>query len=91
MAATTPLKNHPAWKDWMAQADPLKEVSKVKKLMACRYSSLPIQLHTTLQNGRFQVVFWKKYSLYKYLMLQKDPLNSSRCQKIQYPERKLRL
>ena len=48
----------------MAQADPLKEVSTVKKLMACRYSSLQIQLHTTLQNGRFQVVFWKKYIVF---------------------------
>ena len=57
MTATAPLKNHPPWKEWMAQADPLKEVSTVKKLMACRYSSLQIQLHTTLQNGRLQVVF----------------------------------
>ena len=65
MATTAPLKNHPSWKEWMAQADPLKEVSMVKKLMACRYSSLQIQLHTTLQNGRFQVVFWKKYIAFK--------------------------
>ena len=48
----------------MAQAGPLKEVSTVKKLMACRYSSLQIQLHTTLQNGRLQVVFWKKYIVF---------------------------
>ena len=31
MATTAPLKNHPQWKEWMAQADPLKEVSMVKK------------------------------------------------------------
>ena len=30
-AATTPLKNYPPWKDWMVQADPLKDVSTVKK------------------------------------------------------------
>ena len=57
MAATALLKNHLPWKEWMAQADPLKEVRAVKKLMACRYSSLQIQLHTTLYNGRLQVVF----------------------------------
>ena len=48
MAATALLKNHPPWKEWMAQVDRLKEVSTVKKLMACRYTSLQIQLHTTL-------------------------------------------
>ena len=64
MATTAPLNNHPPWKEWMAQADPLKEVSMVKKSMACRYFSLQIQLHTTLQNGRFQVVFWKKYIIF---------------------------
>ena len=57
MAPTAPLKNYLPWKEWMAQADPLKEVSTVKKLMACRYSSLQIQLHTTLLNRRLQVVF----------------------------------
>ena len=41
----------------VAQSDPLKEVSTVKKLMACRYYSLQIHLHTTLYNGRLQVVF----------------------------------
>ena len=47
MAATAPLKNRPPWKEWMAQAGPLKEVSTVKKLMTYRYSSLQIQLRTT--------------------------------------------
>ena len=48
----------------MAQADPLKEVCTVKKLMAYRNSSLQIQLYTILQNGRLQVVFWKKYIVF---------------------------
>ena len=34
MAAATPLKNHPPWKEWIPQTDPLKEVSMVKKVMA---------------------------------------------------------
>ena len=81
MATTAPLKNHPSWKEWMAQADPLKEVSMVKKLITHYFTEW------TIPSG----VLEKTYCLYKYLMLQKDPLNSSWCQKIQYPERKLRL
>ena len=64
MAAATPLKNHPPWKEWIAQTDPLKEVSMVKKVMAYHYSSLQIQLYTILQNERLQVVFWKKYIVF---------------------------
>ena len=64
MAAATPLKNHPPWKKWMAQADPLKEVSTVKKLMTYCYSSLQIQLYTILQNGQPQVMFWKVYIVF---------------------------
>ena len=64
MAATAPLKNHPTRKEWMAQAGLLKEVSTVKKVMACQYSSLQVQIHTTLQNGQLQVVFWKKYIVF---------------------------
>ena len=36
-------------------------------------------------------VLKKTYCLYKILMLQKDPVNSSCSKKLQYPERKLSL
>ena len=32
MAATAPLKKSPYLKEWMAQADPTKEASTVKKM-----------------------------------------------------------
>ena len=54
------IKKSPSMKKWMARADPSKEASAVKKLMAGHYSSFEIQFHNTLKNGQLQVVFWKK-------------------------------
>ena len=53
-----------------AQADPLKEVNTVKKLIANRYSFFQIKRHITLKNEQLQVCFEKKGFLYKNLMLQ---------------------
>ena len=33
MAATVPLKNHPPWKEWMAEADLLKDAGTVPNRM----------------------------------------------------------
>ena len=44
-------------KKWMARADPPKEASAVKKLMAGHYTPFEIQFHSTLKNGQLQVVF----------------------------------
>ena len=80
----------------MAQAYPTKEANPVKKLNG---RSLLISANKktryfkewTTGRGRLTTVLKKIYYLYKYLMLQIDPISSSCSQKLQYPERKLRL
>ena len=81
-------------KEWMAAKKWI--ASTAKKWMAGHYFFLEIKWHTTLKNGRLRVVFFSKYifkiyCLYKNLMLQIDPLNSSCSQKVQCPEKKVRL
>ena len=77
------VKKSSYMKEWMAQADPRKEVNTVKKWMTGCYLSLQIKRHTTLKNGRLQVVFWKKnYCLYKNLMLPIDSASSNWSQKL---------
>ena len=68
-----------------AQADPLKEVNTVKKLIANRYSFFQIKRHITLKNEQLQVVFWKKrFSLQKFDA--SNPLNTSYSKKLKYPK-----
>ena len=52
MVATALLKKSPNMKDLMAQVDPPKEATTVKKWVAGRYLTLHIKLHITLKNGR---------------------------------------
>ena len=60
----------------MTPADRPKEASMLK--IAGHNSSFQIIWHTTLQNLRLQMAFWKNYiTLTKSLMFQIDPLNSS--------------
>ena len=76
------VKKSFSMKEWMVQVDPPKEAITVKKI-----------------NGRLLLLssnktthYLKKIScLYKNLMFQIDPYNSSCSHKLQYPERKLRL
>ena len=76
----------------MAQADPPKETSTVKKingrllLVSSNKMKHYFKKWTTV-NG----VLKKIYCLYKNLIFQIDPLNISCSQNLQYPERKFRL
>ena len=64
MAATAPLKKSPYMKEFIAKADPPKEVNMVIKWMASQYSSLNLKRHTILKNGQLQVVFWKRSTVF---------------------------
>ena len=92
MDATAPVKKSPYITEWMAQAAPLRETSTAKK-MNDRLLLLSLNKIThyfkkwTTTSG----VLKKIYSLYKNLILQIDPFNSSCSQKQQCPERTLRL
>ena len=86
------VKKSPYMKEWMAHVDPPKEASTVKKM-----NDLPQLLSLNKITHYFKewttpsCVLKKICCLYKNLRLQVDPLNSSCSQKLQYPERKLRL
>ena len=81
MAATAPLKNLPSLKEWMVQADPQKETSTVNgpSLLLSSNKMTHYFKEWTTSSG----VLKKVYCLYKNLMLQIDPINSSCCQKLQ--------
>ena len=94
MTATAPLIKSSYMKEWMAQADPPKEANTVKKMNdRSLFISSNKKTHYfkewTTSSGRLTTVLKRIYCLYKYLMLQIDPLSSSCFQKLQYPERKL--
>ena len=65
-------------KESMAQADPPKESSRVKKKMAGCYLSLQMSASGFLKNI---------YCLYKNVVLQINSLISSCSQKLRYPEK----
>ena len=69
----------------MAQVDLPKEASKVKK----KKGWSPVLSSNKMIHFRWY--FEKMYCLYKYLILEIDPLDSSCPQKLRCPERKLRL
>ena len=92
MAITAPLKKSPSMKKWMAQADPPKESSAIKKvngrlLLPSSNKTTHHFKEWTTPNG----ILKKTNCLYRNLMFQIDLLNSSSSQKLQYPERKLML
>ena len=91
MAATAPLKKSSYMKEWMAQADPPKEftVKKISGRSLLLYSNK--MTHCFAEWTTPSSVLKKIYCLYKNLILQIDPLNSSCSQKLQHPERKLML
>ena len=78
MAGTAPLKKSPSVKEWMAQGDPQKEASTVKKM-----NGRSLLLFSNKMSYYFKEwltpsgVLKKIYCLYKNLILQIDPLNSS--------------
>ena len=74
--------------EWMAQADPTKEASTVKKMneRSLLFSSNKTT-HYFKKMDDCKWCFENIYSLYKNLMLQIDPLNISCSQKLRYPER----
>ena len=75
MATTAPLKKSPSMKEWMAQADPTKEASTVKKM-----NGRTLILSSNKMTHYFKEwttpsgVFKKIYCLFKHLMLQIDLL-----------------
>ena len=92
MAATAPVKNYPLWKNRWLKVILQKKSVRSKKRMDGRYSSLQIKWHTTLKNGRLQVVLIKIDIVFtKMWCFRLILFNSSCSQKLQYPERKLRL
>ena len=92
MAATASVKKSPYIKEWMAQAAPLREASAVKKMNdRSLLLSLNKMTHYFKKWATTSGVLKKIYCLYKNLILQIDPLNSSCSQKQQYPEKTLRL
>ena len=79
-------------KEWMSQTDSPEEASRVKKmndqsLLLSSNKMTHCFKEWTIPSG----VLRKIYCLYKNLMLQIDLLNSSCSQKLQFPERKLKL
>ena len=57
MDATDLLKKSPYMKKWMTQANPPKEASTVKTMNGRSLIFSSKNEHTTLKNGRLQVVF----------------------------------
>ena len=51
------VKKSPYMKEWMAQADPPKEVSAVKKMNGRSLLFSSNKMTHTLKNGQLQVVF----------------------------------
>ena len=72
--------------DWMAQADPSRKASTVKKWWTVA-NALNRATHYFKKWTTASGVLKKIYFLCKNLMFQIDPLNSSCSQKLQYPER----
>ena len=92
MAATTPIKKSSQRVVWMAQAAPLREATTVKKINdRLLLLSLNKIRHYFKKWSTASGVLKKIYRLYKNLMFQIDPHNSSCSQKQQYPKRTLRL
>ena len=86
------VKKSPCIKKWMAQVDPSKEASIVKKMNNhLLLLSSSKTTHCFKEWMAVSGVLKKIYCLYKNLMLQIDPLNSGCSQKLQRPEKKLRL
>ena len=86
------VKKPPSMKELMAQADPPKEASTVKKMNGrSLLLSSNKMTHYFKEQTNISGVLKKIYCLYKNLMLQIDPFNSSCFQNLQYPERQLRL
>ena len=78
MVPTAPLKKSPSMKEWMAQADPPKEASTVKKMNGqLLLLSSNKMTHYFKEWTTSSVILKKIYCLYKNLMLQIDPLNRS--------------
>ena len=92
MASTAPLKKSLSMKEGMAQADHPKEATAFKKMNGrSLILSSNKMTHYFKEWTTASGVLKKTYCFYKNLMLQIDPLNSYCSQKLQYPERKLRL
>ena len=92
MAATAAVKKSPYMTELMAQAARLREASTVKKMNdRSLLLSLNKIIHYFKKWTTTSGVLEKIYYLYKNLILQIDPLNSSCSQKQQYPERTSRL
>ena len=77
----------PCMEELMAQTDPPKEGSTVKKMNAW-LKFLTSYKMTHYFKEWISGVLKKIYCLYKNLMLQINPLNSSCSQKLHHPERK---
>ena len=78
--------------EWMAQTDPLIEASTVKKLNdRSLLLSLSKITHYFKKWTTASGVLKKICCLYKNVMIQIDPINSSCSQKQQYPKRTWRL
>ena len=91
MAATAPVKKSPYMTEWKTQAAPLREACTVKKMNDWSLLlSLNKITHYFKKWTTTSGVLKKIYCLYKNLMFQIDPLNSSCSQKQKYPERALR-
>ena len=92
MAATASVKKSPYMIERMAQAAPLREASTVKKMNDRSLLLLLNKItHYFKKWTTISGVLKNIYCLYKNLILQIDPMNSSCSQKHQYPERTLRL
>ena len=78
--------------EWMDQTDPLREASTVRNMNdRLLLLSLNKITHYFKKWTTASDVLKKIYCVYKNLILQIDPLNSSCSKKQQYPERTLRL
>ena len=87
MTATVPVKKSPYMIEWMAQAVPLREASTVKKMNDWSLLLSLNKITHYFQKWTTTIVVLKKiYCLYKNLMLQIDPLNSSCSQKNSTPK-----
>ena len=92
MAAIFLLKKPPYMKEWMAQAYPPKEANTVKKMNGQLLLFFPNKMTHYFKVWTIASGALKKINcLYKNLILQLDPLNSSNSKELQGPERKLGL
>ena len=92
ITATAPLKKLPYMKKWTPQADPPKEGNTVQKMNGQSVLLSPNKTkHYFKEWTTASCVLKKIYCLYKNVILQIDPLSTSYSEKLQYPERELRL